>query len=138
MWFSRKNKFSYPIEIKKFKYDREKIRDIFIEQKPHKGTFITVAMLNGSFMCENAEEIFKTLEIGEKLLVSFDKDSKMLLPSILVHRSDDTFLGRIPRAFSMLPFTLLQRDVDVWCYVEAISFEDEYLEIAVSIYCENY
>lgn len=138
MWFNRKKKYSYPVEMKKFKYDLDKVPEIFVELKPHKGTFISVTMLHGSFLCENAGEVFKTLELGEKLLISADPNSKLLLPPILVHRQDKTFLGKIPATFSLLPFILLQREIDVWCHIEAMTFEDEYLEIAVSIYCENY
>lgn len=136
--FWNKKKFSYPFEMKYFKKSIDKLDDVFLSLKPHKGTYLGTAMLWGSFICDNDAEIFETLEIGEKLFIEPDPKSKKLMPKLSVYRQDRTFLGNMPVSKNLLPLILLQRNVEVWCHVEVKSFEDEYLDIGVSIYCDNY
>ena len=117
---------------------REDAVRFFQKKRPRKETFIDLAILEGSFLCENDREIYKTLEIGEKLYIKRQEGSKHQLPPLTVFRENGDELGKLPFAQSILPNILAERSVSVWCYAEAKSFLSDILEIAVSVYCEKY
>lgn len=128
----------YPITISMLRDHSDMIPEIFLAARPHKGAFLGVSELDGSFLCDNAKEIFESFQLGEKLYVSVDRESKISVPPLSVYREDKTFLGTLPYGASIFPNLLLKRGVNIWCHAEAASFDNDLLSIAVSIYCEEY
>ena len=112
--------------------------EVFKKVKPHKDTFIGLAVLEGCFLCENSQEIHETLQIGEKLGIKQGDGPKHSFPPLLVSRENGEEIGKIPYAHSIFPNVLLDRGISLWCYAEAKNYKSDILEIAVSIYCENY
>lgn len=124
-----------------YSYITEHIKEVteyFIDKRPRKGEFIGVSGLDGSFMCENAEEIYDNLQIGEKLSLIADSELKNKNPILAAMREDGTYIGILPSSSALIPNMLMAHKVNVWCYLEAKSFCNGILEIAVSVYCERY
>ena len=84
------------------------------------------------------EKRIETLEIGERLYIKQQQGSKHHLPPLTVFREKGDELGKLPFAQSILPNILTERGISVWCYAEAKSYVSDILEIAVSVYCDNY
>ncbi len=131
--FKKKN---YPVSVSFVKEHYKELPAIFKKVRPHKEGFIGVCLLDGSFMCESPETLYSSLTVGEKLVIACD-DTEKVKP-LEVKRSDGTVLGVLPFDASILPNMLISRGIDVFCYVEATDFTAGMLNIAVSIYCENY
>lgn len=128
----------YPVSLSVISEHPKRANEIFLEARPHKGAYIGVAKLQGSFLCELTGDVFADLEIGEKLTVAPDLQSKLSLPPLNVTKEDGTFLGILPYAEAILPNILISRGIELWCYAEAKEFKGGIPEIVVSIYCEEY
>ena len=128
----------YPVPLATIIDHPEIAKKIFLEERPHKDTFIGVAKLDGSFMADNVGEMYDSLQIGEKLLLSLEEGAKHSLPTLKVLRIDGSFVGYLQYSTAILPNFLISRGIEVWCYAEAKSFNGGLPEIGVSIYCENY
>lgn len=134
----RKRSLLYPISFSQITDHPETLTDIFIKARPHKGAFIGVTELEGSFMCDSPEALFASLEIGEKLSLALDKSSKLSNPPLYVSRSDGTALGTLPYGEAIFPNKLISLGVSLWCHLEAKSLQGGLLSIAVSVYSEKY
>ena len=134
MFFNKK----YPITMSMVTDHYEELSNIFYKSKPHKGAFVGVALLEGSFDVESPKEIFDSLEIGERLELFLDKDSKLSIPPIYVFRENQTRLGQLPISASFVPIMLLEKGINVWGHFEAKSFIGGLLSVAISIYCDKY
>ena len=133
-----KTKITYPLPLSYISDRHDEAVSFFQKKRPHKETFIDLAVLEGSFLCENDREIFETLEIGERLYIKQQQGSKHHLPPLTVFREKGDELGKLPFAQSILPNILTERGISVWCYAEAKSYVSDILEIAVSVYCDSY
>ena len=133
----RKSKV-YPLSLSQISQNRNYALSVFKKIKPHKGTFIDVVVLEGSFLCDDSKSVYESLEIGETLFIRKDEESKQPMSALFVFRQAGEEIGKIPFANAILPNLLLERGIHLWCYAESKSFNADILEIAVSIYCENY
>ncbi len=131
------DKSLYPITVKLLADHRELVHDLFKKLAPHKGAFIGVCELQGSFLCDSVGELFESLAIGERLALVRENE-KSLNPTLEATRFDGTAIGSLPFSSSILPNMLISRGLDVFCYMEAKEFNGGMLAIAVSIYCEEY
>ncbi len=128
----RKKSF-YPITLKLLSEDRSFVFEVFRKVSPHKGTFIGVSKLEGTFLCDEQKELYDSINIGEKLsLVPEDYNR------LSVQRDDGTKLGMLPFVDSLLPNMLIPRELNPIAYLEAKEFEDDILTVAVSLYCDKY
>ncbi|MBE6691985.1 MAG: hypothetical protein E7586_01460 [Ruminococcaceae bacterium] len=128
----------YPLDFSYIRDYPDRATKTFKKAKPYKDTFIGLAVLEGSFLCENSKEIYESLQIGEKLIVKQVDGPRHSFPPLMVYRENSEEIGKIPSAHSIFPNVLIDRGISLWCYAEAKSFESDILEIAVSINCENY
>ncbi len=133
-----KKRKEYPLTFSYICDYPELALDVFKKEKPHKDTLIGLAVLEGCFLCDNPKEIYETLQIGEKLSVKKLEGLKQSLPPLVVSRENGEEIGKIPFSHGIFPNLLIERGINLWCYAEAKSFKSDILEIAVSIYCENY
>lgn len=136
----KKYKEFYPITVEMAEANLGRVSEIFKAVRPHKeGCFIGVAVLEGGFYIVNKEEIFDELEIGEKLILSFEPaKNPLIVTPITVNRSNGTELGFIPDGAKVLLNMLMCRGLELFAFCEAKSFKNDILKIAVSLYCENY
>ncbi len=134
-----KNKKLYPLTLDFIKNHPEESKEVFLKIRPHKGVFIGACELDGCFLCEAPHEIFDSLEVGEKLLLSLPAESKpnSAVP-LEVKRDDGVELGSVPFQNSVLPCVLMSRGINVFCYLEAKELKSGLLSLAVSVYCEKY
>lgn len=131
-------KKQYPVTLSLIQNHAELVNKIFLDERPHKGYYIGACELEGSFLCESPGELFDAVVIGERLILSADISSKALLPPLFVTRADGTELGKLPFDAAILPNILISRGIPVWCHAEAKVFNGGMLEIAVSVYSDNY
>lgn len=124
----------YPLTFGQISNHHEYAVNLFEKIKPHKETFIDVVVLEGAFLCENPSEIYKSLQIGERLALEIEPKTQAL---IAIRESGEK-IGKIPFTEAILPSVLISRGISLWAYAEAKEFQGDILEIAVSIYCENY
>lgn len=123
----------YPINLKLLSDRKNLVYDIFRKVKPHKGAFIGVCKLDGSFLCDDIDGTFASLAFSELLYVVKDETG-----NLTVRQSNGNELGILPYADSVLPKMLMSRGINVYCYLEAKEISGSDLALAVSIYCDNY
>lgn len=105
----------------------------------HKGTFILICELDGSFLAENTEDILRTLNIGEKLnIVQIEKGKDFFNCNLRVERQNGTFMGQIPYRKCLLLNALIRRNTEVFAYLECFDNSDDLFSVGVSVYCEDY
>lgn len=131
-------KNQYPLTLSVIADKPEMAKKIMLKENPHKGVFIGLCKLEGSFLCDSPGEVYSSLSIGEKLCITPDASSKHTYPPLMVTLADGTLLGKLPFGNSVIPNMLLSRGISVWCHAEAKVFGAGMLEIAVSVYCEDY
>ena len=130
-------RLKYPIAYSDIEQNLEKTVKFFASKRIHKGVFLGLSVLDGSFVCDEPERIFATLQPGEKLaLVPDDSTVKHSNPTLNAVR-DGTVIGSLPYADAVLPNELIRRGTEVFCYAEAKKLEIDLLHIAVSVYCEK-
>ena len=109
---------------------------VFKRRRVHKGEFMGLSVLEGSFFADDPERIYVTLPVGEKLELAVENRKK----SVCLAVSHPAFgaLGSVPPCNSVFPAYLMERGIGVSAYCEAKSLEAGVLRIAVSLYCDNY
>lgn len=105
--------------------------------KPHKGGFVGIELLEGTFPDGNAEELFESLSFGERLELFRDSEVKTVTP-FEVKREDGATIGYLPFPTSVLLSSLIKREVKCFCIVEAKDESSGIFSVAVSVYCEEY
>ncbi len=134
-----KYKKLYPIALSMVEERPKLVEEIFVKLAPHKGVYIGVCILDGSFMCDSPGELFSSLEQGEKLRIVYkDEFKNKNYRPLEVQREDGTYVGVIPLVNSIVPNIVLARGLKTWCHLEAKEFNAGMLSFAVSIYCEDY
>ena len=134
-----RKKHSYPLTIDFVRNHSEELTDLFLKIRPHKGVFICACELNGSFLCDNSDELYEKLKLGEKLNVVFPADAKpdSTVP-LEVRQGDGTVLGEIPLGYSALLCAMIARGIHLFCYLETKDIELGMLSLSVSVYSERY
>lgn len=127
----------YPIDLKLLSDHREAVSEVFRKVRPHKGAFVGVCELEGCFLCDSAGELFESLEFGERLSLFREKGKKRYAPLAAV-RKDGTAVGNLPFSDAILPNLLIERGINVYCYIEAKEFNGGMFAVAVSIYSDKY
>lgn len=129
----------YPITFKLLNDRKELVYNVFRKVKPHKGGFISVCKLDGSFLCEDCESLFATLAIGEQLfIVKREGQGKRTCQPLEVKRKNGEVIGSIPYTESVIPNLLISRGVNVTAYLEIKEYASDILNLAVSVYSEKY
>jgi len=129
----------YPINFKLLNDRKELVYSVFRKVKPHKGGFISVCKLDGSFLCDDCESLFASLEIGEPLsIVKRDGKGKRICQPLEVKRKNGEVIGSIPYTESVIPNLLISRGINVIAYLEIKEYASEILNLAVSVYSEKY
>ncbi len=128
-----RKKSLYPITLKLLADRQSLVYDVFRSVQPHKGEFIGVCELEGSFLCDEPERLYDSLTFGEKMSVVVDETDRLS-----VERIDGTQIGILPFADGLLPNMLLSRGINVFCYLEAKELDETMLTVAVSLYCDKY
>ena len=123
----------YPITLEFLKENSPLVYKLFRKYSLHKGAFVGVCEIEGSFLCDEPKKLYNSLTVGEKLSVKLNENDRLS-----VYRLDGTEIGLLPFLDSVIPKMLISRGIGVFCYFEAKDFEDEILRIAVSIYCDKY
>lgn len=123
----------YPISVKMYREERKFVFQLFRKVQPHKEVFIGVCELEGSFLCEDPQQTYDSLIVGELLELTLDDTDRLN-----VKRQNGTFLGIIPYTDAVLPKMISARGLKLFAYFEAKDFTDGLLEIVVSMYCEKY
>ena len=119
--------------------NEKELAQYFSEHSLHKGNFILVSELDGSFLAENTEEILKTLKTGEKLkIVQIEENKDFFNCNLKVLREDGTFMGQIPYRKCLVINMLIRRNVKVSAYLECFDNSDDLFSVGVSVYCEDY
>ncbi len=135
MIFGRKR---YPIDFATFEQTPEKLREIFLDLRPHDGTYIGVSELDGAFLSDSVGELFELMQIGDSLTVAPDNDMKLSNPTLAVSRKDGSVIGYLPFQASLLPNMLSRRGLSIFAFLEAKRFDGGIPRYLVSIYCEKY
>ena len=135
--FTRRTRTEYPLNFAFIKNRPTESKEIFLKKTIHKGVFIGLVVLEGTFPDGNGEEVFETLSIGEKLKIFFDKTQQTLTPLEVRNESEIT-VGYLSFPMSVLLSSLIEREIECFCFLEAKDDESGVLNLAVSVYCEEY
>ena len=102
-----------------------------------RGSVLDVLELEGSYALENAELLYNSLNIGDKLSVceSVESPNKDMLA---VRSGSGMTVGFLPVGVSLLPRLMLSKGCVIRCYVEYIDFTNSLLTVCVSLYSEEY
>ena len=129
---------NYPVSIKSIIDRPDWVCEVFVKEYPHKGGVISVCQLIGSSTIDSPDEIYISLEIGEKLQLKPPEKSKSFNPILSVFREDGTYLGDIPQSNCTVPNLLMKKGIEVACYAEAKGYIGGCLALGVSLYCKKY
>ncbi len=128
--FKRREKL-YPITISDMQNRYDEIWKLFVKKKIHKdGVFIDLFFLQA--MWEGEMPVFN---FGDKLTVTKGETPDGQL-AVLNEKGE--FLGLIPSESSIFPNRLLDFNIKLWCFVEAVDTSEFFPAVALSLYCENY
>ena len=133
-----RNKYSYPVTLSLITDHPDTAKKVFLDRPPHKGAFIDVTKLDGSFLADSVGELYSSLQIGEKLSLLPEEGPSKRLPALKAVRADGSFVGYLQYSAAILPNMLMDRGISVWCHVEATQFNGGILEVGVSVYCDKY
>lgn len=129
----------YPINFKLLDDRKELVYNVFRAVEPHKGGFISVCRLDGSFLCDDCESLFASLRTGEPLsVVMCDNKGKHICRPLEVKRKNGEVIGTLPYTESIIPNLLAARGINVTAYLEIKEFSSDILNLAVSVYSEKY
>ena len=126
-------KSHYPISVKLFRDERKLVYKVFRAVQPHKGVFVGVCELEGSFLCQEPEQLSSSLVVGERIELVLDETK-----NLNAQRQDGTFLGVLPYTDAVLPKMMMERGIKMFGYFEAKDFIEDLLVITISLYCEKY
>lgn len=102
-----------------------------------RGSVLDALELEGSYALENANLLYNSLNIGDKLSVCESVESPN--KDMLAVRSDSGMtVGFLPVGVSLLPRLMLAKGFVISCYVEYIDFTNSLLTVCVSLYSEDY
>ena len=134
----RNKKLVYPLTYDEIAERRAGSLRIMQKRRRRGYAFLGLSLLEGSFLAEEPERIFATLEQGEKLQIVRGEGGTPLNPALHILREDGTDVGTLPFADSVLPNALIGRGAAVTCFAEAKKLDSGLLCIAVSLWCEDY
>lgn len=136
--FFRRKGVSYPLAYADVTYRLGDSIKLLASRRVRNGSFIGLTPLEGTFLEDEPERIFATLEIGERLSVTRDESTKnQANPVLSVNRADGTAIGTLPFTHSILPNALIDRGKTIFCLAEAKQLEGGLVSVAVSIYSEK-
>ena len=134
----RSKKLSYPLTYDEIAERRAGSLRIMQKRRRRGYALLGLSLLEGSFLAEEPERIFATLEQGEKLQIVRGEGGTPLNPALHILRADGADIGTLPFADSVLPNALISRGVEVFCVAEAKKLVGGIISIAVSVWCEDY
>lgn len=132
-----KHEVAYPLNLNFIENRLEEAEKVFKKQKPHKGGFVGLEILEGIFPNGNEKELFDDLSFGEKLTIEKDQTSKTVTP-LEVKREDGEIIGYLQFSTSVLLTALIKRGIKCFCFVEAKGEKGGLPSVAVSVYSEKY
>ena len=122
----------YTVSIAELKAKPEKTRLEFLKKRRHKdGQCIDLLFIENDIF--DHDSILPS--VGDKL---FAYKGPMDMGPLDLKNENGEYIGRIPMENSIFPTILLESDISVWCFVEAVDASNTLPEIAVSLYCEEY
>lgn len=126
----------YPITVSQAKDHPETINDIFLKKKRHSfGHYLGVCLLQGIGLGEDAEKIRSSVAFGDELVLKPDVNPSM---PISVFTKDGMQVGFLTYTDSLFPMMLINRGLELKCFVEALEYSAGVLSIAVSLYFQRY
>ncbi len=132
-----RRRHNYPVTVHFAENYPEKTESVFLTCRPHKGSFIGVAILD-SVTDDLLQSVYGDLSVGEILTVSRCSDHFDRLNDVYVSREDGYILGKLPHCSALLPDVLMSRGIRVYAFLEAKSCGDFYAKLLVSVYAESY
>lgn len=134
----KKKGLSYPLTYDEIAERRADSLRVMKKRRVRGCAFLGLSLPEGTFLAEEPERIFATLEQGEKLRAVRGEGGTPLNPAIHILRADGTDIGTLPFADSVLPNTLISRGVEISCFAEAKKLVGGIISIAVSVWCREY
>lgn len=134
----RKKGLSYPLNYDEISERRADSLRVMQKRRVRGCAFLGLSLPEGSFLAEEPERLFATLEQGERLRAVRGEGGTSLNPAIHILRADGTDIGTLPFADSVLPNTLIARGVELFCFAEAKKLVGGIISIAVSVWCREY
>ncbi len=126
----------YPITVTRVKEHPETVDKIFLKKKRHSfGEYLGVCLLQGCNLDGNAESLASQLSFGDELTLHLDENPSMPLS---VYVADGVQLGFLTFTDSLFPIMLIERGLEIKCFVEAFEYVSGVLSVAVSLYVEKY
>jgi hypothetical protein len=132
-----KIKESYPFDFSFIANHTAEAEMVIKKIKPHKGGFVGLEILEGSFPDGNAQELFEEMSFGERFELFRDKEDKTITP-LEVKREDGATIGYLSFPISVLLASLIEREIKCFCFLEAKEESSGIYSVAVSVYCEQY
>lgn len=132
---------SFPLTVSMVSEHHEETVELFRRKPPRKREcFIGVCILDGTFLCDDADKLYSSLSVGERLELSYRKEQSERTPIMPISavRADMSEIGALPFEYSIIPSMLASRGIRSYCYVEAKSQSGGLVSVAVSVYCEKY
>ena len=132
----KKQGLTYPLTFDEIAEKQAAAALLFTSRRRHRGAFLGLCVLEGAFACDEPERVFATLGQGERL--SLSRTGKSNGGALRVLRSDGCEIGFLPFGDSLIPNALIDRGLAVYCFAEAKKLQAGLLNVAVSVYCEDY
>ncbi len=126
----------YPITVSQVMDHPETVDKVFLSEKRHSfGKYLGVCLLQGCGLGGNAEKLAPLISFGDELTLKPDDDPSM---PISVFMSDGQQLGFLSYTDSLFPAMLIERGIEIKCFIEAAEYASGVLSVAVSLYFSRY